>query len=206
MIYLENTSEPQLLIVPNNGTIKAGYYPATLSWDVGIGSVDNAAFRISLAKRVVATLRLRELTFNWWDETGRWEIFWIPGGIPPDPLTLIDHEGEFDTVVIPGFSPDFPQPYDLGFDMWFDPKLYITLRSTIDLSRDHTQTVSDLETSSLYHRLAITLPEGLPDGEYEYTLRDSGIPLSNGLLVIGENTEPDEYQKEITYEQYETER
>ena len=88
MIYLENTSEPQLLIVPNNGTIKAGYYPATLSWDVGIGSVDNAAFRISLAKRVVATLRLRELTFNWWDETGRWEIFWIPGGIPPDPLTM----------------------------------------------------------------------------------------------------------------------
>lgn len=201
MIYLENTRESQLLFVPNNGTIKAGYYPAMLSWDT-----DLTEFRISLAKRVVVILHLDELTFNWWDATRRWEIFWIPGGMPASPLTLTDHEGEYDTVVIPGFTSDFPQPFDLGFEMWFDPKLSITLRSTIDLSEEHTQTVSDLGTSGLYYNFPISLPAGLPDGEYEYTLRDSDFPLSTGLLVIGEPTQPSEYQKEITYEQYETER
>lgn len=84
--------------------------------------------------------------------------------------------------------------------------LVFRAKSTIDLVVEINQDVTDLQTSDLYFNLAIELPAGLPDGEYEYTLLSGQIPISSGLLVIGENGRPSEYEKEITYEQYETER
>lgn len=83
--------------------------------------------------------------------------------------------------------------------------LVFKAKSTIDLEVEINQVVTDLQTSDLYFNLAISLPTDLPNGEYEYTLAVGEILVSSGLLVIGENSKPSEYNKVITYEQYETE-
>ena len=83
--------------------------------------------------------------------------------------------------------------------------LVFKARNTIDLEVEINEVVTDLQTSDLYFNLAISLPTDLPNGEYEYILAVGDIRLSTGLLVIGENSHPSEYNKEITYEQYETE-
>lgn len=83
--------------------------------------------------------------------------------------------------------------------------LLFKAKSTIDLVVEVSQAVTDLQTSDLYFNIAVTLPAGLPDGEYEYTILAGDVPVSTGLLVIGENSHPTEYNKEIQYEQYETE-
>lgn len=83
--------------------------------------------------------------------------------------------------------------------------LVFRAKSTIDLDTKIDQPVTDLQTSALYFNIEVTIPEGLPDGEYEYTLLSGGIPVSSGLLVIGENFGAEQYEKDIKYEQYETE-
>ena len=83
--------------------------------------------------------------------------------------------------------------------------LVFKARNTIDLEVEINEVVTDLQTSELYYNLAVTLPADLPDGEYEYSLAVGDTILSSGLLVIGENFSPSEYNKTITYEQYETE-
>ena len=83
--------------------------------------------------------------------------------------------------------------------------LVFKAKSTIDLDVEINQVVTDLQTSDLYFNLAVSLPESLPNGEFEYTLAVADIVLSSGLLVVGENFHPSEYNKDITYEQYETE-
>ena len=83
--------------------------------------------------------------------------------------------------------------------------LVFKAKSTIDLDVKVSQEVTDLHTSDLYFQMEISLPAGLPDGEYEYSLMSGDTILSSGLLVIGENSHPSEYNKEIQYEQYETE-
>lgn len=85
-----------------------------------------------------------------------------------------------------------------------DGNLVFQAKSTIDLAMEINQVVMDLMTSNLYFNLAVTLPAGLPNGEYEYYLGVGANLLSTGLLVIGEGAEPSEYNKEIEYEQYET--
>ena len=83
--------------------------------------------------------------------------------------------------------------------------LVFKAKSTIDLAVEIDQVVTDLQTSDLYFKLAVTLQAGLPDGEYEYSLTAGEILVSSGLLVIGEKSRPSEFDKGITYEQYETE-
>ena len=83
--------------------------------------------------------------------------------------------------------------------------LVFKAKSTIDLAVEVSQGVIDLQTSDLYFRIAVTLPDGLPNGEYEYSIMNGDTILASCLLVIGENSHPSEYNKEIQYEQYETE-
>lgn len=83
--------------------------------------------------------------------------------------------------------------------------LVFKAKSTIDHDTEINEVMLDLQTSDLYYNLAISLPEDVPNGEYEYTLQVGDIVLSSGLLVIGENYRPSEYHKDITYEQYEIE-
>ena len=82
--------------------------------------------------------------------------------------------------------------------------LVFKAKSTIDLV-EFNQGVTILH-EGLYFHLAIEIPADVPNGEYEYTLLSGNIPVSSGLLVIGDYTKPSEYNKEIIYEQYETER
>lgn len=77
--------------------------------------------------------------------------------------------------------------------------------STIDLDTKINVQVTLAHTSNLYAIFLITLPSGVPDGEYEYVLQDHGFELSKGLLMVtGEGRIISQYNKSITYEQYET--
>lgn len=79
--------------------------------------------------------------------------------------------------------------------------LSLRLRNTInqDFIIDE---VTDLGTTGIYYNLAIALPEGIPCGEYEYTLHDGAIVLSKGLLIIAEDVAIAKYFNEHKYEQY----
>lgn len=83
-------------------------------------------------------------------------------------------------------------------------QMVLRIWNTID--RDgFTLEVTDIPMSRLYYNLAISLPEGLSDGEYEYSLKTGENVLSCGLMIIGERDEADEYNRKITYQQYERE-
>lgn len=83
--------------------------------------------------------------------------------------------------------------------------LVFKAKNTINLEEEIDVHVADLQVSDLYYYLAVSLPEKATDGEYEYTLSFEGDILSTGLLVVGDYSKPDQYEKDITYEQYETE-
>lgn len=85
-----------------------------------------------------------------------------------------------------------------------DGDLVLHMASTID-HVEYFQVVTDLKTSDIYFSVGVDLPAGLPDGEYEYTLTADGIAVSTGLMVLGEPSSPSQYERDITYEQYETE-
>lgn len=79
----------------------------------------------------------------------------------------------------------------------------LTIKNTTDLQVIYSQEVTDKQTSSQYFTFDITLPEGIPDGEYEYTLTDGEVTLSTGIMTIsGKADHPEQYEKEIQYEQY----
>ena len=82
-------------------------------------------------------------------------------------------------------------------------RLTLALRSTVGLEIVVDAEAIDLDTTPLYYRVAVALPEGTATGEYEYTLAVGEELMSSGLLVIGENSTASQYNKEITYEQYE---
>ena len=83
-------------------------------------------------------------------------------------------------------------------------ELTLKLRNTIDQDVIIAH-VADNHTSNLYFSLEISLPEGCPDGEYEYALMDDDNVLSTGIMVLVSAETTNEYNKDIEYEQYKTE-
>lgn len=85
--------------------------------------------------------------------------------------------------------------------------MILKIRNTTDLQEIYNSEVTDKGTSGSYYTFDITLPEDIVDGEYEYILSDNDDVLSTGIITIqGKDTYPKEqYNKPITYEQYETE-
>lgn len=83
-------------------------------------------------------------------------------------------------------------------------EMSLVLRNTTD-QQENTLSVTDMSTSGLYFHLAVALPEGIADGEYQYTLKDGNIQVSCGLLYIGDLQSPSQYERTITYQQYESE-
>jgi hypothetical protein len=65
----------------------------------------------------------------------------------------------------------------------------------------HAFHVRGMESTALYHIVGIELPK-IADGEYEYTLSDEKGTLSTGILVIGGQSKPVEYNNDMIYEQY----
>ena len=82
--------------------------------------------------------------------------------------------------------------------------LSLIVRNTTD-HQGFTLSVTDLNTSGLYFNLAVALPGGLADGEYQYSLKDGNIQVSCGLLYIGDLQSPSQHETTITYKQYESE-
>ena len=83
-------------------------------------------------------------------------------------------------------------------------EMSLVMRNTTD-QQETTLSVTDLNTSGLYYNLAVALPKEIADGEYQYTLKDSNIQVSCGLLYIGDPQSPSQYERTITYQQYESE-
>ena len=83
-------------------------------------------------------------------------------------------------------------------------EMTLVMRNTTDL-RETTLSVTDLNTSGLYFNLAVSLPGGLADGEYQYSLKNGNIQVSCGLLYVGDLQSPSQHETTITYKQYESE-
>lgn len=83
-------------------------------------------------------------------------------------------------------------------------EMSLVMRNTTD-QQETTLSVTDLNTSGLYFNLAVALPGGLADGEYQYTLKDGNIQVSCGLLYVGDLQSPSQHETTITYKQYESE-
>ena len=83
-------------------------------------------------------------------------------------------------------------------------KMTLLMRNTTDL-QETTLSVTDLNTSGIYFNLAVALPGGLADGEYQYSLKNGNIQVSCGLLYVGELQSPSQHETTITYKQYESE-
>ncbi len=83
-------------------------------------------------------------------------------------------------------------------------QMSLSLRNTTDQG-ETSLSVIDLNTSGLYFNIAVSLPNGLADGEYQYILKSGEIAVSVGLLYIGGLESPSQYEKTITYKQYESE-
>ena len=83
-------------------------------------------------------------------------------------------------------------------------EMSLVMRNTTD-QKETTLSVTDLNTSGLYFNIAVALPGGLADGEYQYTLKDGNIQVSCGLLYVGDLQSPSQHETTITYKQYESE-
>ena len=83
-------------------------------------------------------------------------------------------------------------------------EMALVMRNTTDL-QETTLSVTDLNTSGLYFNLAVALPSGLADGEYQYSLKNGNIQMSCGLIYVGDLQSPSRHETTITYKQYESE-
>lgn len=83
-------------------------------------------------------------------------------------------------------------------------EMTLVMINTTDL-QETTLSVTDLNTSGLYFNLAVALPGGLADGEYQYSLKARNIQVSCGLLYVGDLQSPSQHETTITYKQYESE-
>ena len=83
-------------------------------------------------------------------------------------------------------------------------EMSLVMRNTTD-QQETTISVTDLNTSGIYFNLAVALPGGLADGEYQYSLKNGNIQMSCGLLYVGDLQSPSQHETTITYKQYESE-
>ena len=83
--------------------------------------------------------------------------------------------------------------------------LDLELRSTVT-QRVYPLNVTSARDGHHYWAVRFSLPEGMEDGEYEYTARVGVNAVASGLAVVGDySDEKTIYNKAITYEQYTTE-
>ena len=81
--------------------------------------------------------------------------------------------------------------------------LVFKAKSTIDLATEIELQVVSLDVSEIYMHLSVAIQGEIPNGEYEYTVTAGDELVSSGLLIVGENSRPEQYNHAIEYEQYE---
>ena len=79
--------------------------------------------------------------------------------------------------------------------------LLFSLKNTVNQSVTEISVVDEW-TRGLYFKFEVKLPAEVASGEYEYSLTDDAGVLSEGILIVGESSNPKEYNKVIQYEQY----
>lgn len=126
-----------------------------------------------------------------------WAVFTFSGkSIYNNSMIYLNNNTEAQQVFIPRTGIEEHGPLELS------------LRSTVDMSVVLKTKISDIGTSSLYYRTAIVLPDGCPDGSYEYRLMSDGHIISSGTVTVGEyrRDHVTVYDKSEEYEQYEQEQ
>lgn len=84
-----------------------------------------------------------------------------------------------------------------------DGELLLHLHSCVNLTA-YTLDLLQTRKSQMYVVGKVTLPAGVSNGDYEYTLTCRGKALSKGMMTIGNDNEgAKEYNINIEYEQYE---
>lgn len=96
-----------------------------------------------------------------------------------------------------------PQVLKLPKDIPSGRILTFSLMDTID-HEVFTQLLQESGDTTLYHSFFVTLPEGLPDGEYRYDLKEGNESISTGLMFIGSQDSFEQNEIETTYKQYES--
>lgn len=96
-----------------------------------------------------------------------------------------------------------PQVLKLPKDIPSGRILAFSLMNTID-HEVFSQELEESGDTTLYHSFFVTLPQGLPDGEYRYELKDAGKSISTGLMIIGSQDSFVQNEIETTYKQYES--
>lgn len=77
----------------------------------------------------------------------------------------------------------------------------LRLRSTIDLTEVDLE-VEVVQTDAIWMTLEVDIPQ-LQGGEYEYTLLNDGVAVSQGVAIVAmETIEIEAYEQEETYKQY----
>ena len=76
-----------------------------------------------------------------------------------------------------------------------------SLRSTVD-RRDVLTANGTAGAKRLTVAVSLTVPAGLSDGEYEYTLSQKGAAVDSGVAVLGEWQREKQYHENIQYKQY----
>ena len=88
-------------------------------------------------------------------------------------------------------------------DTDFSGTLKFSARSTVGLDTPITATLLDLKVHRTCYAMALSLPEGVAAGEYEYRLTAGGNLVSTGVMVVKDSRpEEEQYNKTIEYEQY----
>ena len=77
----------------------------------------------------------------------------------------------------------------------------LRLRSTIDLTEVVLE-VEVVQSDAIWMTIEVDIPQ-LQGGEYEYTLLNDGVAVSNGVAIVAiETIEIEAYEQEETYKQY----
>ena len=78
----------------------------------------------------------------------------------------------------------------------------MVLRSTMTLA-EYRPDIVPYGRTGMYLSLGIRLPEGIPDGSYEYSLESGDAVVSSGCATVGDyGIHTVEYGKEIRYREY----
>ena len=79
--------------------------------------------------------------------------------------------------------------------------IVVTLFSTVE-RREVLQVAGTAGAKRLYVEVAVTLPKGLADGEYEYQVKAGKAVTDTGVAVIGDYVGEKQYKESFEYKQY----